>query len=132
MTDPTTTPAAVADLANIIEGVRRGAWCCCPPSFPRCANDHDWSCRSKDALLSAASRGSAPPVVSKPTLAEVRRAVADYISSEGCSCCRSEQHDEHLDRLGKMLRVPKYEDGSGRDFYQYRSFAQSSPAKGNA
>lgn len=60
----TLTPAAVADLADIIEGVRRGAWCCCPSSFPRCANDHDWSCPSKDTLLSAASRGFAPPVVS--------------------------------------------------------------------
>lgn len=51
----------------------------------------------------------------------LRTAVADYMRSEGCSCCRGSKHDEHAEVLGRLLRVPKYADGSGRDFYRYRS-----------
>ena len=40
--------------------------------------------------------------------AEVRRLVADYMRSEGCSCCRDhDAHRAHTDALGKLLRVPK-------------------------
>ena len=57
-----------------------------------------------------------------PTIAEIRRAVADYMRSEGCSCCRdSEAHTEHEARLAKMLRVPKYEDGSGFNFSRFET-----------
>jgi hypothetical protein len=56
------------------------------------------------------------------SIAEIRRAVADYMNSEGCSCCRAqERHDENKERLGKMLKVPKYSDGSGRDFDRFRT-----------
>lgn len=55
-------------------------------------------------------------------IGEIRQAVADYMRSEGCSCCRdSEAHERHEERLGKLLRVPKYSDGSGRDFSRYES-----------
>ena len=55
-------------------------------------------------------------------LKEIRNAVADYIGSEGCSCCRnSDKHDEAEARLGKLLRVPKYSDGSGYDFSKFRT-----------
>lgn len=55
-------------------------------------------------------------------LKEIRQAVADYIRSEGCSCCRDEKaHKRHEARLGKLLRVPKYQDGSGYDFSKFRS-----------
>lgn len=55
-------------------------------------------------------------------LAEIRRAVADYMRSEGCSCCRdTEAHEKHAAVLGKLLRVKKYDDGSGYDFSQYRT-----------
>ena len=55
-------------------------------------------------------------------IGEIRQAVADYIWSEGCSCCEDrEAHERHSERLGKLLRVPKYEDGSGRDFSRFRS-----------
>ena len=55
-------------------------------------------------------------------IAELRRAVADYIASEGCSCCQDrEKHEEAAERLGKLLRVQRYPDGSGRNFYKYRS-----------
>ena len=51
----------------------------------------------------------------------VRQAVADYIRSEGCSCCRSSDHDKHAEALAKLLDVPMYDDGSGYDFYKFCS-----------
>ena len=54
--------------------------------------------------------------------AEIRQAVADYIRSEGCSCCRdNDVHEIHEERLAKLLYVEMYDDGSGFDFYQYCS-----------
>jgi methionine aminopeptidase len=54
--------------------------------------------------------------------AEIRRLVADYMRSEGCSCCRdSEAHDIHTVALAKALGVRKYGDGSGYDFARHRS-----------
>lgn len=42
--------------------------------------------------------------------------------SEGCSCCRNEEkHEKAARRLGKLLNVPKYGDGSGYDFNRFRS-----------
>lgn len=53
---------------------------------------------------------------------EIRRALADYIASEGCSCCQNrDAHNEAAARLAKLLRVPKYEDASGFNFYKFRS-----------
>ncbi len=53
---------------------------------------------------------------------QVRQAVADYMSSEGCSCCRdTEAHEQHTSRLAKLLRVQQYADSSGFDFPKYRS-----------
>jgi len=54
--------------------------------------------------------------------AELRQAIADYMWSEGCSCCRdSEAHEIHEERLAKLLRVKEYDDGSGYNFSLYRS-----------
>lgn len=54
--------------------------------------------------------------------AQVRTLVADYMRSEGCSCCRDvDAHKEHELALGKFLKVPKYSDGSGCDFSRFRS-----------
>ena len=50
---------------------------------------------------------------------QLREAVANYMQSEGCSCCRSNNHDEHKNVLGKLLKVPKYKDGSGYDFSKF-------------
>jgi methionine aminopeptidase len=53
----------------------------------------------------------------KVTLAEIRRAVADYMASEGCSCCGN--YDQHaIDKLalGKLLHAKMYADKSGYDF----------------
>lgn len=55
-------------------------------------------------------------------MAKIRRLVADYMRSEGCSCCRDvEAHEKHTKALAKVLEVRKYEDGSGYDFAHYRS-----------
>lgn len=54
-------------------------------------------------------------------LGEIRQAVADYMYSEGCSCCRdTDAHEQNAERLGKLLRVPKDKDG-WRDWSPYRS-----------
>jgi hypothetical protein len=60
--------------------------------------------------------------MTKVNLAAIRRAVADYIASEGCSCCQNvDAHRDAAERLGKLLRVPRYSDGSGRNFYKYKT-----------
>ena len=53
---------------------------------------------------------------------EIRRAVADLLGAAGCSCCRDDKGwDAAHERLGKLLRVPKYPDGSGYDFTKFRT-----------
>lgn len=43
---------------------------------------------------------------------EIRNAIADYMKSEGCSCCRDrDAHDEAEARIAKLLFVPRYKDG---------------------
>lgn len=52
---------------------------------------------------------------------QMRRLLADYISTEGCGCCRdTEGHEKAAEALGKALGVKKYSDGSGYDFRKYR------------
>ena len=50
---------------------------------------------------------------------KVRRTVADYMNSEGCSCCEGRDHKKHRNILGAMLGVDMYDDGSGYDFNKY-------------
>ena len=53
-------------------------------------------------------------------LKEIRQALADYIQSEGCNCCRNEKpHNEALKILAKMLNVPMYDDKSGYNFNKF-------------
>ena len=53
---------------------------------------------------------------------ELRKAVADYMQSEGCSCCESvDEHREHRKKLAELLNVPMYEDGSGYDFSKFKT-----------
>ena len=49
----------------------------------------------------------------------IRKVVAEYISSEGCACCEEDAHKDIKAELAKLLRVPKYKDGSGYDFSKY-------------
>ena len=52
----------------------------------------------------------------------VRRAVANYMSSEGCSCCQlPEQHAADKKKLARLLDVPQYPDKSGYNFSQFGS-----------
>lgn len=53
--------------------------------------------------------------------AQLRTALADYIGSEGCDCCRGSDHREHGAALGKLLRVQKYSDWDGYNFGRYES-----------
>ena len=56
------------------------------------------------------------------SLHELRQAVADYIQSEGCSCCRDDEaHKRHKERLAKLLYVPPYADGSGYEFERFKT-----------
>ena len=64
--------------------------------------------------------------MSKPTIAAIRRAVADYMESEGCSCCcDTDSHTTHAATLGKLLAVPQYADRSGHDFPRFRTSART-------
>jgi hypothetical protein len=59
----------------------------------------------------------------------VRTAIADYMQSEGCSCCQDvDAHKEHEKKLAELLDVPMYQDGSGYNFPQFRS--NTLPPKG--
>jgi len=59
--------------------------------------------------------------INRRAIAKIRRAVADYMSSEGCSCCRAiDMHEKHAAELAKLLGVPKYSDGSGFNFPKFR------------
>ncbi len=61
-------------------------------------------------------------MIKKVTIRAIRQAVADYMSSEGCSCCQDiDAHKEHEKILAKLLRVPLYSDGSGYDFFKFKS-----------
>lgn len=65
-------------------------------------------------------------------LGEILRAVADYMWSEGCSCCRNiEEHEQNKAVLAKLLKVPKYDDGSGYDFSPFRTERASSSTQGS-
>lgn len=51
---------------------------------------------------------------------KLRKAVANYMRSEGCSCCRdTEAHEKHTAVLAKLLDVPAYDDDSGFEFYHF-------------
>ena len=60
--------------------------------------------------------------MAKVKLDKIRTAVADYMQSEGCACCRdNEAHQVNTNRLGKLLEAPLYSDGEDYDFTSFRS-----------
>lgn len=60
--------------------------------------------------------------VAEKIKSDLRQAVADYMYSEGCSCCENvDAHVEHKKRLAELLEVAPYSDNSGFDFTPYRS-----------
>ena len=57
----------------------------------------------------------------------IRRAVADYMRTEGCDCCQDiDGHMKAKKRLAKLLSVPPYDDHSGYDFYRFSTKSKSS------
>ena len=55
-------------------------------------------------------------------LEKIRQALADYMASEGCSCCQN--IDNHLEAkrvLAKLLSVPMYSDKSGYNFSRFKT-----------
>lgn len=55
-------------------------------------------------------------------LETMRQLFADYVASEGCSCCQDiPRHEEVATKIGEFLQVQKYSDDSGYDFRSYRS-----------
>lgn len=74
------------------------------------------------STVSAQKKALRKTDVSRSFLADVRQAVADYIATEGCSCCQDvDGHKAAMERLGKLIRMKKYSDGSGFDYGLYRS-----------
>ena len=56
------------------------------------------------------------------SIKKVREAVANYMQSEGCDCCRDmDAHKKHKKTLAEFLGVPTYDDGSGYDFGSFES-----------
>jgi hypothetical protein len=59
-------------------------------------------------------------------LEDIRGLVAKLYCASGCSCCRDDtEWEEASEELGELLDIPKYEDGSGRDWYTVRDEAAS-------
>lgn len=55
-------------------------------------------------------------------LQKIRQAFADYVASEGCSCCENEPaHKAAAAWLAELMDVPPYKDGSGHDFSRFRT-----------
>lgn len=51
---------------------------------------------------------------------KIRKAIANYMRSEGCSCCQDvDAHKEHTKILAKLLNVPMYKDKSGYNFHKF-------------
>lgn len=49
----------------------------------------------------------------------IRKAIAKYMATEGCSCCEGQKHNEDKKVIAELLGIPMYKDGSGYDFYQF-------------
>lgn len=52
---------------------------------------------------------------------KLREAIANYMQSEGCTCCQDDSHKQHEEAIAKLLGVRKYPDGSGYNFQKYRT-----------
>jgi len=50
----------------------------------------------------------------------IREALANYMRSEGCSCCQDwDEHAKNKKELGELLDCGKYDGEDEYDFYQY-------------
>lgn len=59
----------------------------------------------------------------KVDMQKVRQAIADYMRTEGCSCCRDyDGHIQNRKKLALLLDVPEHpEEDDYYDFSGYRS-----------
>ena len=48
---------------------------------------------------------------------KLRILVAKVITTKGCSCCESRNHQGFLNELAAALAVPRYKDDSGYNWY---------------
>jgi hypothetical protein len=51
----------------------------------------------------------------------IREAIANYMYSEGCSCCQGNDHNDHAKKIAELLDVPMYDDESGYNFNLYQT-----------
>jgi hypothetical protein len=52
---------------------------------------------------------------------KIRLEVAKLYCASGCSCCRDDDNwYKSAENLANILDIPKFEDGSGFDFYKVR------------
>lgn len=57
---------------------------------------------------------------------EIAKAFAEYVRTEGCSCCQDvDGHKEAEKVLAKLLKCPKYHDGSGYDWGSFNTLEQT-------
>ena len=74
----------------------------------------------KDAIRTACKKIAEKVRVDSDIRKTIRKAVANYIQSEGCSCCSNiEEHGKAKKKLAKLLNVPKYGDDSGYNFSKF-------------
>ncbi len=56
----------------------------------------------------------------------IREAIAQYMHSEGCSCCQDvDGHQAAAKEIAELLNVPPYDDESGYDFYKFKREKES-------
>jgi len=71
-------------------------------------------------LITRTQRSVRAARIADERTAALRRAIADYMRFEGCSCCRNQDsQDDAKRRIAGLLDVPMYSDGSGYDFNQF-------------
>jgi len=72
----------------------------------------------RETMLSVVAFRAAKKLFKNPKLLdEIRTAFADFIRSEGCSCCQDvEEHKKAAAKLAELLEVPRYSDGFGYNF----------------
>ena len=61
-------------------------------------------------------------VVLKKELNKIKQAIADYMATEGCSCCENiDGHNKAKEELALLLDVPKYNDSLGYNFSKFET-----------
>lgn len=67
--------------------------------------------------LAAIVLGTPLEIETSHSAASLRKLVAKVITTEGCGCCRGNDHWQLSDELAQALGVPRYSDNSGYDWF---------------